>query len=70
MLCAWLVPVLLARHRSGADDDADLLGVAVIAAVLLLVPLLSQGSALAGFVGGGLGALVGLALASLRPARR
>jgi membrane associated rhomboid family serine protease len=69
MLCAWLVPVLIARQRSGADDDADLLGVAVIAAVLLLVPLLSQGSALAGFIGGGLGALVGLAFALLRPAR-
>jgi membrane associated rhomboid family serine protease len=70
MLCAWLVPVLLERRRSGGDDDADLLGVAVIAAVLLLVPLLSQGSALAGFIGGALGALVGLALAGLRPARR
>jgi membrane associated rhomboid family serine protease len=70
MLCAWLVPVLLARRRSGADDDADLLGVGVIAVVLLLVPLLSQGSALAGFIGGALGALVGLALAGLRPVRR
>ena len=70
MLCAWLGPTLLERRRSGADDDADLLGVAVIAAVLLLVPLLSQGSALAGFIGGALGALVGLLLAGLRPARR
>ncbi|MGI9098967.1 MAG: rhomboid family intramembrane serine protease [Solirubrobacteraceae bacterium] len=70
ILCAWLVPVLLERRRSGGDDDADLLGVAVIAAVLLLVPLLSQGSALAGFIGGGIGALAGLALAGLRPARR
>jgi membrane associated rhomboid family serine protease len=70
MLCAWLVPVLLERRRSGGDDDADLLGVSVIAAVLLLVPLLSQGSALAGVIGGGLGALVGLALGVLRPARR
>lgn len=69
MLCAWLVPVLLERRRSGSDDDADLLGVAVIAAVLLLVPLLSQGSALAGFIGGAFGALVGLVLAALRPAR-
>jgi membrane associated rhomboid family serine protease len=70
MLCAWLVPVMLERRRSGGDDDADLLGVSVIAAVLLLVPLLSQGSALAGFIGGGLGALIGLVLAGLRPARR
>ena len=70
LLCAWLVPVLFERSRGDGDDDADLLGVLVIAAVLLLVPLLSQGSALAGFIGGGLGALVGLALAGLKPARR
>ncbi len=66
LLCAWLVPVLLARRRSHEDDDADLLGVLVIAAVLLMVPALSQGSAVAGLVGGGLGALVGLLLAALR----
>ena len=69
LLCAWVVPVLVQRSRGEGDDDADLLGVGVIAAVLLLVPLLSQGSALAGFVGGALGLLVGLALAGLRPAR-
>jgi membrane associated rhomboid family serine protease len=69
MLCAWLVPVLLERRRSGGDDDADLLGVSVIATVLLLVPLLSQGSALAGVIGGALGALVGLLLGVLRPRR-
>ena len=68
MLCAWLVPVLFAR-RQGGDDDADLLGVLVIAVVLLLVPVLSQGSAVAGLIGAGLGALAGLALAGLRPAR-
>jgi membrane associated rhomboid family serine protease len=69
LLCAWLVPVLLARRASSEDDDADLLGVLVIAAVLLLVPVLSQGSVIAGLIGGGLGALAGLALAALRPAR-
>jgi membrane associated rhomboid family serine protease len=69
MLCAWLVPVLLERRRSGGGDDADLLGVSVIAAVLLLVPLLSQGSALAGVIGGGLGAVAGLTLGVLRPRR-
>ena len=63
------MPVLLARRRSDEDDDADLLGTLVIAAVLLLVPVLSQGSSLAGLVGGGLGALAGLALAGVRPAR-
>jgi membrane associated rhomboid family serine protease len=67
MLCAWLVPTLLARRRGGAAD-ADLLGVLVIAAVLLLVPLLSQGSALAGAIGAGTGALAGLVLGALKPA--
>jgi len=70
LLCAWLVPVLLARRRREAeDDDADLLGVLVIAVVLLLVPVLSQGSAIAGLVGAGLGALAGLAIAVVRPLR-
>lgn len=66
LLCAWLVPVLLARSRGDGDDDADLLGVLVIAVVLLLVPLLSQGSALAGLFGGAFGALAGLGLAAVR----
>jgi membrane associated rhomboid family serine protease len=71
LLCAWLVPVLLARSRrdGDSDDDADLLGVLVIAVVLLLVPVLSQGSAIAGLVGAGLGALAGLAIAVVRPLR-
>jgi hypothetical protein len=68
LLCAWLVPVLVARRR-GEDDDADLLGVLVIAVVLLLVPLISQGSALAGLFGGALGALAGLAFAAVRSSR-
>jgi len=67
LLCAWLVPVALARRRSSDDDDADLLGVLVIAAVLLLVPVASQGSAIAAATGGTLGALAGLVLAALRP---
>jgi membrane associated rhomboid family serine protease len=70
LLCAWAVPALIERRRSGDDDDNDMLGVAVIAAVLLLVPLLSQGSALAGFIGAGLGLLAGLALAGLRSSHR
>ena len=64
LLCAWLVPVLLARRNAAGDDDADLLGVLVIAAVLLLVPLLSQGSALAGLVGAAFGAIAGLDFAA------
>ncbi|MEY2441710.1 MAG: hypothetical protein QOJ46_1136 [bacterium] len=70
LLCAWVVPVLIERRRSTEDDDADLLGTLVIAAVLLLVPALSQGSAVAGLVGAGLGALAGLAYAGFSPARR
>jgi membrane associated rhomboid family serine protease len=69
LLCAWLVPVALERRRDGGDDDADLLGVLVIAAVLLGVPLLSQGSALAGLFGAAFGAVAGLAYASVRRAR-
>jgi membrane associated rhomboid family serine protease len=65
LLCAWLVPVLLRRRADDGDDDADLLGVLVIAAVLLLVPLLSQGSAVAGLIGAAFGALAGLALAAV-----
>jgi hypothetical protein len=70
LLCAWAVPALLERRRNPGDDDNDMLGVAVIAAVLLLVPFLSQGSALAGVIGGAFGALAGLLLATLRPAHR
>ncbi len=65
LLCAWLVPVLLDRHR-GDEDDSDLLGVLVIAAVLLLVPLLSQGSAIAGLFGAAFGAVAGLGYAAVR----
>ncbi|MGI8728393.1 MAG: rhomboid family intramembrane serine protease [Solirubrobacteraceae bacterium] len=66
LLGAWLVPTLIARRGRSDDDDIDLLGVLVIAVVLLLVPVLSQGSALAGLIGAGLGALAGLAFAGLR----
>ena len=69
LLCAWLVPVLLDRRGGGGDDDADLLGVLVIAAVLLLVPLLSQGSALAGLFGAAFGAVAGLGFAVARRPR-
>ncbi len=69
LLCAWLVPVLMQRRGSEGDDDADLLGVLVIAAVLLLVPLISQGDALAGVFGAAFGAVAGLAYASVRRAR-
>ncbi len=79
LLCAWLVPALIARRRDPGDDDADLLGVLVIAVVLLLVPVLSQSSlvtgdvrtalAFSGLIGAGLGALAGLLLGGLRANR-
>jgi membrane associated rhomboid family serine protease len=69
LLCAWVVPVLLARRR-GIEDDADLLGVLVVGAVLLLVPLLSQGSALAGLFGAAAGTIAGLGYAVARRSAR
>ncbi len=69
LLAAWAIPILLARRRTPGepDDEADMLAALVIGAVLLLIPLVSQGSALAGLIGGGLGALAGLVLARVRP---
>ena len=65
LLCAWAVPVLLARRR-GDEDEADLLGTGVIALVLILVPLATGTSVLAGALGGALGSVLGLALAASR----
>jgi membrane associated rhomboid family serine protease len=65
LLCAWAVPDLLAWRR-GDDWEGDLLGTAVIAAVLLLMPLAVTGaSAVAGFTGALVGLAVGLPLARL-----
>ena len=66
LLCAWAVPDLIARSR-GEEYDGDLLGAAVWAAVLLLMPLaVEEASAIAGFAGGAAGLLVGLVLARAR----
>jgi membrane associated rhomboid family serine protease len=66
LLCAWLVRDLRDR-RSGFDTESDLLGVAVIAAVLAAMPLLeTTANELVGVGGAAVGALLGLAL----PARR
>ncbi len=70
LLCAWLVPLLVARGAGADDDGTDMLGVLVVAAVLLLVPLLSQGSALAGLFGAAFGAVAGLVLAAALRASR
>jgi membrane associated rhomboid family serine protease len=62
LLCAWLVRDLRDR-RSGYDAESDLLGVAVIAAVLAVMPLLETTASEAVAAGGAAtGALLGLAL--------
>ena len=66
LLCMWLVRDLRDR-RAGVDTDTDLLGVAAIAAVLALMPLLeTTADGWAGLGGAVAGAVLGLAL----PARR
>jgi membrane associated rhomboid family serine protease len=68
MLAAWAVPDLLAWRRD-EEWEGDLLGTAVIAAVLLLMPLAVPGcSAVAGVTGLLAGLVVGLGLSRLRPA--
>src|SRR5262245_13589441 len=66
LLCAWVVPDLVARSR-GDDYEGDLLGTAVFAIVLLLMPVATtQASAIAGFAGGAAGMVLGLLLARAR----
>jgi membrane associated rhomboid family serine protease len=66
LLCAWAVPDLIARSR-GEEYEGDLLGTAVFAAVLLLMPLaVTQASAIAGFSGAAAGMVAGLLLARAR----
>ena len=66
LLCAWSVPDLMARSR-GEEYEGDLLGTAIWAAVLLLMPLaVVDASAIAGFAGGAAGLLAGLVLARSR----
>ena len=68
LLCAWAVPELLARRR-GEESEADLLGVAAFAAVLLALPLAREDAhVLVGLGGAVAGLLVGLPLT--RAARR
>jgi membrane associated rhomboid family serine protease len=66
LLCAWVVPDLVARSR-GDEYEGDLLGTAVFAAVLLLMPVATtEASAIAGFAGGAAGMVAGLLLARAR----
>ena len=66
-LAAWFA----LRHseaRGAIDDDYDAIGVAVAAAVLLALPIFEDtANTFAGLAGGAVGALAGLAAASLRP---
>ena len=66
LLAAWAMRDVLGR-RQGREDDSDLLGVLVIAALLVLLPVASQEAhAMAGLGGGVAGILMGLGLARLR----
>ncbi|HWD84354.1 MAG TPA: rhomboid family intramembrane serine protease [Solirubrobacteraceae bacterium] len=67
LLTAWAMPDVLAV-RSGRDIDGDLIGTAVIAGVLALMPLaVVDASWLSDVVGVAAGLLIGLPLARLRP---
>jgi membrane associated rhomboid family serine protease len=66
LACAWLVRDLRDR-RSGYDTESDLLGFAVIAAVIAAMPLLETTASEAVAAGGAAtGALLGLALPQRR----
>jgi membrane associated rhomboid family serine protease len=63
LLCAWAVPLLLAWRR-GREWEGDLVGTAVIAVVLLLMPVaVDFASAVAGVTGAVVGLIVGFPLA-------
>src|SRR5919206_266047 len=65
MLAAWSMRDVLGR-RAGREDESDLLGVLAIAAVLVLLPLVTdEASGLAGVTGGVIGIVLGLVLAQL-----
>jgi membrane associated rhomboid family serine protease len=70
MLAAWALPDLL-RARRGAEHDGDLLGTAVIFAVLALLPAVTPyASAVATFSGLALGLIAGALLLRTAAARR
>ncbi|MCW2958052.1 MAG: rhomboid family intrarane serine protease [Solirubrobacterales bacterium] len=68
LLGAWAIPHVLARRRGEDDDEADLLGTAVIAGVVFLLPVVSSFiSIVAGVTGALVGVLAGLLLSRLKP---
>jgi membrane associated rhomboid family serine protease len=68
LIGAWAIPLVLARRRGQDDDEADLLGTAVIAAVVFLLPVVSYfTSIVAGITGALVGLLAGLLLSRLKP---
>ncbi|HEV2770021.1 MAG TPA: rhomboid family intramembrane serine protease [Solirubrobacteraceae bacterium] len=68
LLAAWALPVVRARRRDGGEDEADLLGTAVLAAMLVVLAVVVDfASPVATAVGGLVGVLAGLVLGALRP---
>jgi len=66
MVAAWSMRDILGR-RAGREDDADLLGVLAIAALLVCLPIAVDGAnSLAGLGGGVVGIVLGVGLARLR----
>ena len=63
LLVAWVIPDLLSI-RAGDDIEGDLLGTAVIAVVLALMPLANTGASwISAGIGVAAGVLIGLPLA-------
>lgn len=68
LLAAWAIPVVQGRRRDREEDEADLLGTAVLGLSLaVLGAVVDGGSVVAVVAGGAVGALAGLLLGALRP---
>jgi membrane associated rhomboid family serine protease len=67
LLTAWVVDDRLSARR-GTDRENDLVGVWVLAAMLLLIPVAEEDASLyAGIGGAGVGAVIGTAISPFRP---
>jgi membrane associated rhomboid family serine protease len=66
MLVAWFT-LRRAEARGAIDQEYDWIGVAVCAAVLLLLPVFTSADVVAGLAGGVVGGLAGLLAAVVRP---